>query len=97
MGENPKENGGEKEGNPLKTSLNSGLGMMVICLLGCPRKLVNGYNLPINGVYWGYSPLTNLLLTSWDIQVEYLDIPKKNNFGFAPVCWKQLREINVLN
>ena len=24
----------------------------------------------INGVYWGYNPLTNLLLTSWDIQVE---------------------------
>ena len=23
----------------------------------------------INGVYWGYNPLTNLLLTSWDIQV----------------------------
>ena len=28
-----------------------------------------GYNLLINGVYWGYNPLTNLLLTSWDIQV----------------------------
>ena len=27
------------------------------------------YNLPINGVYWGYNPLTNLLLSSWDIQV----------------------------
>ena len=26
-------------------------------------------NLLINGVYWGYNPLTNLLLTSWDIQV----------------------------
>ena len=23
-----------------------------------------GYNLVINGVYWGYNPLTNLLLTS---------------------------------
>ncbi len=23
----------------------------------------------INGVYWGYNPLANLLLTSWDIQV----------------------------
>ena len=28
-----------------------------------------GYNLLINGIYWGYNPLTNLLLTSWDIQV----------------------------
>ena len=26
------------------------------------------YDLPINGVYWGYNLLTNLLLTSWDIQ-----------------------------
>ena len=23
----------------------------------------------LNGVYWGYNPLTNLLLSSWDIQV----------------------------
>ena len=29
-----------------------------------------GYNLLINGVYWGYNPLTNHLLTSWDIQVR---------------------------
>ena len=28
-----------------------------------------GCNLLINGVYWGYYPLTNHLLTSWDIQV----------------------------
>ena len=27
-----------------------------------------GYNLLVNGVYWGYNPLTNHLLTSWDIQ-----------------------------
>ena len=27
-----------------------------------------GYNLLKNGVYCGYNPLTNLLLTSWDIQ-----------------------------
>ena len=42
-------------------------------MLGCPRKLVNGwevgYNLLVNGVYWGYNPFTNHLLTSWDIQV----------------------------
>ena len=30
------------------------------------------YNLSINGVYWGYNPLTNHLLSSWDIQVDYL-------------------------
>ena len=28
-----------------------------------------GYNLVINGVYWGYNLLTNHLLSSWDIQV----------------------------
>ena len=28
------------------------------------------YNLLTNGVYWGYNPLTNLLLSSWDIQVD---------------------------
>ena len=27
------------------------------------------YSLLINGVNWGYNPLPNLLLTSWDIQV----------------------------
>ncbi len=26
-----------------------------------------GSNLLINGVYWGYNPVTNLLPTSWDI------------------------------
>ena len=29
------------------------------------------YNLLINGVYWGYNPLTNHLLTSWDILVGF--------------------------
>ena len=28
-----------------------------------------GYNLPISGIDWGYNPLSNLLLTPWDIQV----------------------------
>ena len=28
------------------------------------------YNLLMNGVYWGYNPFTNLLPTSWDIQVN---------------------------
>ena len=30
--------------------------------------------LVINGVYWGYNPLTNHLLTSWDIQVVPLEL-----------------------
>ena len=29
-----------------------------------------GYILVINGVYWVYNRLTNLLLTSWDILVH---------------------------
>ena len=33
-----------------------------------------GPNQLINGVYWGYNPLTNLLLTSWDIQVDFVYI-----------------------
>ena len=39
------------------------------------------YNLLINGVYWGYNPLTSHLLTSWDIQVSFQGrkkIPKRN-------------------
>ena len=34
-----------------------------IWLLGCPRKLVNGLQM-------GYNPLTEHLLTSWDILVD---------------------------
>ena len=39
-----------------------------------------GYNLLINGVYWGHNPFTNHLLTSWDILVHLklghvLDLP----------------------
>ena len=38
------------------------------------KWLVNGvFHLLINGVYWGYNPLTNHLLTSWDIQVYLLN------------------------
>ena len=40
------------------------LGSMV-CKMGYFTYLY----LPISGVYWGYNPLTNLLLSSWDIQV----------------------------
>ena len=46
------------------------------------------YNLLINGVYWGYSPLTNLLLTFWDIQVGFTPgipvPPSKNARRFYP-------------
>ena len=35
-----------------------------------------GYNLLITGVYWGYNPLTNHLLSSWDIQVYLQGGPK---------------------
>ena len=42
-------------------------------LLGCPKELgsmvCKWCILVINGVYWGYNPFTNPLLTSWDIQV----------------------------
>ena len=39
-----------------------------------------GYNLLINRVYWGYNPLTNLLLTSWDIQVGVFFFEKRPIF-----------------
>ena len=55
-------------------------------LLGCPRKLGSMVSkwvitLIINGVYWGYSPLTNHLLTSWDIQVGDLFFGKNTIHG----------------
>ena len=40
-----------------------------------------GYNLVINGVYWGYNLLTNHLLSSWDIQVVG---------GFSPTPLKDM-------
>ena len=39
-----------------------------------------GYNLLTNGVYWGYNPLPNHLLTSWDILVEHFLSEKKPSF-----------------
>ena len=31
---------------------------------------INGlFHLLLHGVYWGYNPFTNHLLTSWDIQM----------------------------
>ena len=41
-----------------------------------------GYNLLINGVYWGYNPVTNHLLTSWNIQVGYTPT------GNGPIRWR---------
>ena len=41
-----------------------------------------GYNLLINGVYWGYNPLTNHLLSSWDIQVTLLATSPSEIKGF---------------
>ena len=49
-----------------------------------------GYNLLINGVYWGYNPLTNHLQTSWDIQVPNIEGLK---FWKADVvCHDKLKE-----
>ena len=42
-----------------------------------------GYNLLINGVYWGYNPLTDLFLTSWDIQVGLGCFVQKKDFAHA--------------
>ncbi len=42
-------------------------------------------------VYWGYNPLTNLLLTSWDIQVVFwLDI---SPLGISAILVDKLGEI----
>ena len=41
-----------------------------------------GYNLLKNGVYWGYNPLTNLFLTSWDILVVVTPGHTSNYWGF---------------
>ena len=47
-----------------------------------------GYNLLINGVYWGYNPLTNHLLTSWDIQANHLKVGTEVTFQrfFSQTC-----------
>ena len=44
------------------------------------------YNLLVNGVYWGYNPFTNHLLTSWDIQV--LGISVSVHAMVKINCWK---------
>ena len=60
-----------------------------------------GYNLLINGVYWGYNPLTNHLLTSWDIQVHNQEETSKKHgpgdssrdlFDFLSPSWRSLKK-----
>ena len=41
--------------------------------------------LPINGVYWGYNPFTNHLLTCWDIQVQGATLGISPTSCFDPV------------
>ena len=59
------------DGTPLQEPV---VGPSRLEVYGCPSKLYSkwlgsmGYNLLINRVYWGYNPVTNHLLTSWDIQ-----------------------------
>ena len=49
-----------------------------------------GFNLIINGIYWGYNPLTSHLLSSWDIQVPqttrlfFFSIAHLHHPSFAP-------------
>ena len=42
-----------------------------------------GYNLLINGVYWGYNPLTNHLVTSWDSKVHFSVVPALSGRGLV--------------
>ena len=55
------------------------------------RKLL-GYNLLMYGVYWGYNPFANHLLTSWDIQVGMvvwfnMRTPEWMNLNIPPNLW----------
>ena len=43
-----------------------------------------GYNLLINGVYWGYNPFTKHLLTSSDIQAVLRSWISKDNLLLGP-------------
>ena len=49
-----------------------------------------GYDLLINGVYWGYNPFTNHLLSSWHIQVYVFSRYPRSSRCFAkksPPCF----------
>ena len=65
--------------------------MPFVSLLGCPRKLVNGwkmdYNPNLSHLQVGYKPFTNHLLTSWDIQVDIQILPAV--WCFRYVFWFQ--------
>ena len=51
------------------------------------KWLVNGlFHLLTNGMYWGYNPLTKLLLTSWNFQVG---LPKRK-VVFQPIIFQRL-------
>ena len=52
------------------------------------------YNLLIKGVYWGYYPLTNHLLTSWDIQVGEMWVPPQWNSAFVDEWNSSIRDEN---
>ena len=56
------------------------------------------YNQLLNGVYWGYNPLTYHLLSPWDFQVErFLGGPKwvwKNRFFLGGISLQKQIAIN---
>ena len=55
-----------------------------------------GYNLLINGVYWGYNPLPNHLLTSWDIQVgDFFCLFLKGNPGVGESIFIKLLFVSL--
>ena len=52
-------------------------------------KWIITYNLLIDGVYWGYNPLTNLLLTFWDFQVENMQVMGPKSYVEYTKRWAQ--------
>ncbi len=54
-------------------------------------KWIITYNLLIDGVYWGYNPLTNLLLTFWDFQVENMQVMGPKSYVAYTTRWAQKR------
>ena len=58
---------------------------LALQVLGCPRKLANGlFHLLINGIYWGYNPLTTLPETSIAPENGWLEYDPFL-FGFRPI------------
>ena len=59
-----------------------------------------GYNLLINGVYWGYNPFTNHLLTLWDILAgifwKFQDPGESSRALFGMVKTWPFQGLNVL-